>query len=74
MIPKIYDTFPFDSIFKVQFYLFFTNLVHQYKIESEIEGQMPTEEYHQGRDDYYSIIRPINGQGKDILHFNHLNN
>ena len=51
MIPKIYDTFPFDFIFKVQFYLFFTNLVHQYKIKPEIEGQMPTEEYHQGRDD-----------------------
>ena len=37
--------------FQVELFLFFTNIVHQYNIEPQNVGVIPTEEYQQGKDD-----------------------
>ena len=34
-----------EEIFQVELFLFFTNLVHQYKILPENEGELPVEGY-----------------------------
>jgi len=37
-----------ETLAKVELYLFFSNIVHQYNIEPENVGVIPTEEYQQG--------------------------